>query len=598
METERVKKGKTCKAVRAGILQFYFKQLMLTSVLKIRNTLLSAIDDYFKSADCCEVPPPILTPLSCEVACVGGSDLISVNYYGQKAYLSQSGQLYLEALALQLERVYCVAPTFRAESTLLSTHLDEFWMCEAEMINIDFDRLIQTVNDLLCTIIIKILNKHSSELTALGSDITALENITTKGFQKITYSHAIDILRGEHVSINWGDDIQPHHELILSKHVGNSPLIITLYPKALSSFYKAICPNNPNVTLSFDVVAPYGFRELVGGSLREVDEVKLRGSLQCAGVDLHPYEWYIKMISMNPTPHGGFGLGIERMLSWICNLRTIQDALPFPRAKDNLWTEQQMYSFSNNTNSDINISKSNIWDDIVFCFGATDQEQNPSRSKQNFDAILPMLNCIINSYQLNIGEVKPRALDFGCGTGLLAEHLNQIGFAVSACDTSSEMIKQARASSCGNVLYETNGIDFVLRQSPFRLITVVMVFQFVSDMESLIAALQAKLEDNGLLFFAVHHVEYVTECIRLGVKFRGFSDDTFPSTGEIQIGSRWIPTYVRSPEWYDKIFVAKGMTQVGYSLSTTSIDVPQIAQSQWRGSKYYMAWYKKEQNIK
>ncbi|MDR0830167.1 MAG: asparagine--tRNA ligase [Prevotellaceae bacterium] len=312
---------------------------MLTSVLKVRNTLLSAISDYFKSADFFEVAPPILTPISCEVACVGGSDLISVNYHDKKAYLSQSGQLYLEALALQLGKVYCVSPTFRAESTLLATHLDEFWMCEAEIINVSFDELIQIVNDLLCTIIRKVLNKHSSELAALETDIITFEKIATNGFQQITYSQAIDILQNANVSITWGEDIQSHHELILGKYFNDSPLIITHYPKSISSFYKPACPNNPKLALSFDVVAPNGFRELVGGSLREVDGTNIRNSLHNANVDLRQYEWYIDMIAANPIPHGGFGLGVERMLSWLCNLTTIQDALPFPRTMNNNWIE-------------------------------------------------------------------------------------------------------------------------------------------------------------------------------------------------------------------------------------------------------------------
>jgi asparaginyl-tRNA synthetase len=316
---------------------FPVRQAMLTPVLRIRNTLLSAIDDYFKPAGFCEVAPPILTPFSCEVACVGGSDLISANYYGQNAYLSQSGQLYLESLALQLGKVYCVAPAFRAESTLLATHLAEFWMCEAEMLDVSFDGLVQTANDLLVTIIQAVLKEHSSELTALGSNIPVFEEIITRGFLKITYSHAIDILHGEHVSINWGDDIQPHHELILDKCLNNHPLIITSYPKSLSSFYKAACPENPETTLSFDIIAPHGFRELIGGSLREIDAIKLQDSLQGAGADLQPYDWYIKTISANPTPHGGFGLGIERMVSWLCNLHSIHGAIPFPRTEDILW---------------------------------------------------------------------------------------------------------------------------------------------------------------------------------------------------------------------------------------------------------------------
>ncbi|MDR0830166.1 MAG: class I SAM-dependent methyltransferase [Prevotellaceae bacterium] len=229
------------------------------------------------------------------------------------------------------------------------------------------------------------------------------------------------------------------------------------------------------------------------------------------------------------------------------------------------------------------------------CFVPNDKEQDLSRGNENFNAVYPVLSNIINSCQLNIGEVKPRALDFGCGTGILAIELSKINFDALAYDTSREMIRQAKLLSRDNILCETGALDVVLRQPPFRLITVVMVFQFVSDLESLIIALREKLEDNGVLFFAVHHIEYVKECVRLELKFRGFANNTFPATGEIQIGSRWITTYVRSPEWYDKTFAIAGMKQIGHSLSTTPIDVPQLAQNQWKGSKYYMAWYKKEQ---
>jgi len=316
---------------------------MLISVMKIRSTLYSVIDEYFRSADFYEVAPPILTPFSCEVACVGGSDLISVDYYGHKTYLSQSVQLYLELLALQLGKVYCIAPAFRAESSLLSTHLAEFWMCEAELLNINFDDLIQIVNDLLVKIIQAVLSKHGADLEELssnaesGSSIKIFENIVAENFHRMTYSEAIDILKHKRVLINWGDNIQPYHEKLLSEYLNNYPLIITHYPKSLSSFYKAVCPNNKDVTLSFDVIAPHGYRELVGGSLREVDGGKLRDSLLQAKVDSQPYEWYINMIAESQAPHGGFGLGIERMVSWLCNLRTIQDAIPFPRTENSVW---------------------------------------------------------------------------------------------------------------------------------------------------------------------------------------------------------------------------------------------------------------------
>ncbi|MBD5515831.1 MAG: asparagine--tRNA ligase [Lachnospiraceae bacterium] len=310
---------------------------MKSEVLKIRSTVYEAVDMFFRSNGFYEVSPPILTSFSCEAACVGGSDLVSVNYYNKKAFLSQSGQLYLEALAMQLERVYCMGPAFRAESTLLATHLSEFWMCEAEMINISFDDLSHNISSLLTTIIGVVLEKNSSDLEKLGVNVTEFDKITKKQIPQITYSDAINILRKESIPIEWGDDIQSSHELLLSKYFDNLPLMITLYPRALSSFYKQVCPDDSKLTLSLDVVAPSGFHEIVGGSMRENDVECLRKTLQMSQSDISPYEWYLETISSNPKKHGGFGLGIERLVTWLCNLNTIQDAIPFPRTKEILW---------------------------------------------------------------------------------------------------------------------------------------------------------------------------------------------------------------------------------------------------------------------
>lgn len=309
---------------------------MRKEVLIIRNTIYEAIDDFFRKKEFCEVSPPILTPFSCEVACVGGSDLISVDYYGKKAFLTQSGQLYLEALALQLKQVYCIAPAFRAESTLLTTHLSEFWMCEAEVLNSTFDELVETVKALLLSVIQAVLQKNSFELQILGVNIDSLKRILCKSIQIVTYTKAIEILKNNSVLIDWGDDIEPAHEVILSKYFDDVPIIITRYPRKLSSFYKKVCLDNPELTLSFDVIAPNGYREIVGGSLRETNVEVLVNALQSAKANLAQYEWYLDLISQNPHEHGGFGLGIERLVSWICNLDTIQDAIPFPRTEDNI----------------------------------------------------------------------------------------------------------------------------------------------------------------------------------------------------------------------------------------------------------------------
>lgn len=310
---------------------------MKTEVLKIRNTVYGAIHNYFRTGGFFEVAPPILTSFSCEVACVGGSDLISVNYYDQKAFLSQSGQLYLEALAMQLGRVYCIDPAFRAEATMLATHLSEFWMCEAELTDVSFEELVGIVNNLIVTVIKTVLNVNRVELEALGSDIACLERTAECGCTEISYNQAIQMLQDEGIKIEWGEDIESEHELILSRVLGDVPFIITHYPMELSSFYKQVCPNDPRYSLSFDVIAPNGFRELVGGSMREPDAEVLRASLKkAADGDTVAYDWYLDLIAESPRQHGGFGLGIERLLTWICNLDTIQDSIPFPRTENRL----------------------------------------------------------------------------------------------------------------------------------------------------------------------------------------------------------------------------------------------------------------------
>lgn len=310
---------------------------MKLEVLKIRNTVYEAIDKFLKTNGFYEVSPPILTSFSCEVACVGGSDLLSVNYYDSKAYLSQSGQLYLEALAMQLGQVYCIAPAFRAESTMLASHLSEFWMLEAEMLDVTFDELVQNINKLLTIIIRTVLKKNSHELELLGSDIASFNKVINKSIPQITYSEAIDILRKNHFSIEWGDDIQQEQENLLSQYFNNLPFVITLYPKTLSSFYKQECSDSSKLTLSLDVIAPNGFGELVGGSMREINVESMRKSLSLLGTDPTTYNWYFEAVSSRQKIHGGYGLGIERLISWLCNLNTIQDAIPFPRTENQLW---------------------------------------------------------------------------------------------------------------------------------------------------------------------------------------------------------------------------------------------------------------------
>ncbi len=310
---------------------------MKLEVLKIRNTIYCAIDVFFKSRFYYEVVPPMLTSFSCENACVGGSDLISVNYYGQTAFLSQSGQMYLEALAMQLGKVYCIAPAFRAESTSVVTHLSEFWMCEAELLDVKLEDLIRIAEDLLITIIRFVLNNNYFELKSLGVNTGRLDKIVKYGVSRITYNEAITILNNKNVTISWGEDITFRHEEILSEYFNDIPYIITLYPKELSSFYKKICTENQTVTLSFDLFAPNGYGEIIGGSIREDNKQIISNSIKKLGIDVKPYEWYLNEVSSSGKIHGGFGMGIERLISWICGLQSIQDAIPYPRMEGKVW---------------------------------------------------------------------------------------------------------------------------------------------------------------------------------------------------------------------------------------------------------------------
>jgi len=301
--------------------------------LKLRSAIFSSIHKYFRSHSFVEVSPPIITSMSCEIACVGGTDLISVDFYGNPVFLSQSGQLYLEALALELEKVYTISPTFRAESTMLVSHLSEFWMCEAEIVGLDFLELMKVTEDLIICIIKDILSYNESANllnVALSQSLEAILNI---GVKKITYLDALRLLKDEGYILEWGRDISPHTEKIITRYFSNAPVIIYLFPVENSSFYKAISLEDSSVTQSFDFIAPFGYREIIGASMRETNPERLIKSLLDAGQDIMDFGWYLEMIKKNQSVHGGFGLGIERLLTWICQLETITEAIPFPRTK-------------------------------------------------------------------------------------------------------------------------------------------------------------------------------------------------------------------------------------------------------------------------
>lgn len=240
------------------------------------------------------------------------------------------------------------------------------------------------------------------------------------------------------------------------------------------------------------------------------------------------------------------------------------------------------------------VKSSKLWDRVASNFRPkTSCNSIYAPGADNFNAVWPILYQVICRWQpKNTGY---RVCDFGCGTGILAEQLDRLKFRTYACDISQNMIAQARLLSRGNVVYEIGGYDFVNKYSPFQLITAIMVFQFIENLDTLINTLAHCLVKDGLLFFAVHNMEYVRECEGYGLKFRGVDNKTVPAIGEILIDTTWIKTYIRSPEWYDDLLSSMGLYRVGYALrgNTPPLDVSTELYSEWLSSKYYIAWYKK-----
>jgi len=238
---------------------------------------------------------------------------------------------------------------------------------------------------------------------------------------------------------------------------------------------------------------------------------------------------------------------------------------------------------------------SEIWDSVAACFtqkGTQSSEYLPG--KDNYDIVWPFLFQVLQS-QWGRGQNNLKKIcDFGCGTGIFAEKMHQIGFDVFACDISTEMITLAYSSTQGGVTYEVGSLEFMQKYSPYVMVTSIMAFQFIMDFESVIEVINKCLAENGLLFFAIHTTEYVDECMRYGIKFRIKENFELPVEGEILIGNKWIKTYIRSAKWYDDILCSKGFTRLGYSLEGISAPFHIFdVNINWKSAKYYIAWYRK-----
>jgi asparaginyl-tRNA synthetase len=294
--------------------------------MKIRSTVFGAIDDYFRPRGFYEVAPPILTPSACE----GGSTLFEVKYFDDIVYLTQSWQLYAEALIFSLEKIYCNSPCFRAERSKTSRHLSEFYMAETEMAWAHLDDAVRIAEELVAFIVEKVMEKNEEELKLLGRETEKLKKVKIP-FERITYTEALKILEEKDgVKIIWGKDLRTTEEDMLMKHF-DMPVIVTNYPKEIMAFYKPCDPKDPRTALNFDMLAPEGYGELVGGSERDTNLEELKKSLKKEGEKIEKYEWYLDTRRFGSVPHAGFGLGVERVVSWLCGLENIKDAIPFPR---------------------------------------------------------------------------------------------------------------------------------------------------------------------------------------------------------------------------------------------------------------------------
>jgi len=299
----------------------------LTSILKIRSTIVGAIHKFFREQGFYEFDAPVLQPNQCE----GGSTLFEVKYYDNKTYLSQSWQLYAEAAVFSLEKIYNMGPTFRAEKSKTSRHLSEFWMAEMEAAWMDLKDITEIAKNEIRYILKDVLKYNKNELEILGQDIKKLEKISNSKFPTITYTEAINILNEkENINVEWGKDLRTIEEEKLMNNF-EAPVVITNYPLEIMAFYKPKDPNDKKTALCFDMIAPEGYGELIGGSQRSLDINEMTKRLKEMGEKIDNYQWYFDLRRYGSVPHAGYGLGVERVVAWICGIDNIKDAIPFPR---------------------------------------------------------------------------------------------------------------------------------------------------------------------------------------------------------------------------------------------------------------------------
>lgn len=302
------------------------------AIMKIRNEIIRATYEFFNNEGFVKVDPPILTGSAPE----GTTELFATKYFDEDAYLSQSGQLYMEAAAMALGKVFSFGPTFRAEKSKTKRHLIEFWMIEPEMAFVEFEENLQVQENYVSFIVQSVLKNCKIELNTLGRDTSKLEQIKAP-FPRITYDEAIDFLKEKGFDdIEWGDDFGAPHETAIAEHY-DKPVFITRYPIALKPFYMQPASDRDDVVLCADLIAPEGYGEIIGGSERIHDMELLEARLKEHGLDSDAYKWYAELRKYGSVPHSGFGLGLERTVAWISGAPHVRETIPFPRLLNRLY---------------------------------------------------------------------------------------------------------------------------------------------------------------------------------------------------------------------------------------------------------------------
>jgi len=305
----------------------WLRSRKMTSILKIRSTVMQSFRDYFREKGFYEFQSPIIIPGGAEE----GPTMFELDYFGKKMYLAQTWQLYAEAAMYGLEKIYGIGPTFRAEKSKTSRHLTEFWMAEMEVAWADLDEILNYAEEMTKYILKKVLEKNKKELEILERDVKKLEPSLKKKFPRVTYGEALKTLKEKKkMSVVWGKDLRTVEEEKFME-LYDTPVFVTHYPKEAMAFYKPKDPKNPKTALCFDMLGPEGNGELIGGSERDTNLEELKKALKEKGEKLEDYSYYFDIHSYGAVPHAGFGLGPERLIKWICGLDTVKDAIGFPR---------------------------------------------------------------------------------------------------------------------------------------------------------------------------------------------------------------------------------------------------------------------------